>query len=424
MKKIIDSLYRVHALHWIILVVAATGAALLILSSIGDMVAEIKSDAVVAAAFKAGRVIGVSDERVLVSFKDSASEAKRSTLKKKYGLEERGYIPQLGVHQFEIPAGKSASDIAKLIAGEVETDFAEPDYLIEPSVMPNDPWFTEWQKNKVQMNFPSAWDTTTGVSTVVVAVADTGVNCAHEDLRSNCPDVTNTDVQGHGTAVAGVVGAVGNNGIGVAGGSWAVSLMPFTVSNSAGAASYSAIANAITNAANRGARVVNNSYQSGGSAAVQKAAKYLAGKGGVLVVSEGNYGKDTGLVANPYIVSVGAVDPNNALYTWSSYGADVDVVAPGCTGATTARGGGYGSFCGTSSAAAEVSGVLALIFAAQPALTAQDAITILTTSAMDMGATGWDTRFGSGMIDAAAAVLKASTYTPSTPVTSDAKKPR
>lgn len=222
------------------------------------------------------------------------------------------------------------------------------------------------------------------------------------------------DAHGHGTAVAGVIGAVGNNGIGVAGGAWVTKLMPVVVSESNGAASYSTIASAISYAADNGAKVVNNSYQSGGSAAVQRAAKYLWGKGGVLVVAEGNYGTNTGLKANPYIVSVGAVDSVNALYSWSSFGKDVDVVAPGCTGATTALSGGYGSFCGTSSAAPEVSGLVALIFAANPTLSAKDAVSVLTSSAKDLGAPGVDTQYGSGIINMESALQLAKTFVPAT----------
>jgi thermitase len=410
--------------HWIALLVVAGVAAFFLNAAIEGLVLDIEPESQVAAVFSAGKIVGVSDERVLVAFKDGVSEENKGQFAKKYGLKERGFIPQLGVHQFEIRAGDKAETIVKKLTAEPEgIDFAEPDYLIEPSVVPNDPWYVNWQKNKEQEKAPAAWDVSVGSASVIVAVADTGVNCTHEDLQSNCLESTNSDVQGHGTAVAGVIGAVGNNGVGVAGSSWGTKLMPLVVSNSAGAASYSAIASAVTEAADRGARVVNNSYQSGGSSAVQRAAKYLWGKGGVLVVSEGNYGSNTGTAANPYIVSVGAVDANGALYSWSSYGADVDVVAPGCTGATTALGGGYGSFCGTSSSAAEVSGLLALIFSVNPSLQPSDAVSILTSTVQDLGSPGTDNKYGAGLIDMGAAVQMAQIFVPSEPVTNPASKP-
>jgi subtilisin family serine protease len=391
---------------------------------------EVAPESQVASAFSAGKIVGISEERILLAFNENIDEPARRALIKKYGIKERGFIPALGVHQYEIPAGDSAETFAKKMNMEPESfEFAEPDYLVEPSATPNDPWFANWQKNKVQMNAEGAWESVTGKAGVIVAVADTGVNCTHEDLSANCISGTNIvdksasagDVQGHGTAVAGVLGGAGNNGAGVAGSAWQVSLMPIVISNSSGAASYSAIASAITYAADRGARVVNNSYQSGGSSTVQKAAKYLAQKGGVLVVSEGNYATNSGTQANQYIVSVGAVDSTDTLYSWSSYGNDVDVVAPGCTGATTAIGGGYGSFCGTSSAAPEVSGLLALIFSANSALTPADAISILTSTAKDLGAPGWDNKYGAGRVDMRAAVEKAKNFVPSGPITNPSK---
>lgn len=434
MKQLLDVLHRAHVLYWIVLVLAATGVALLFLRSVEEMSLDIPRDAFTAATFKAGRPANTDTAYVLLSFKDGTTDAKRSDLKKKYGLTEHGYVPEIDMHQFEVPVGETAVGISARLAAEGIVDFAEPDATIEPSLAPNDAWYVNWQKNKTQVGLERAWDVTQGTPSVIVAVADTGVNCTHEDLRSVCVTGVNLfdktqgtqDVQGHGTAVAGVIGAVGNNSVGVAGTAWQVGVMPLVVSNAAGSASYSTIASAITYAADHGVRVVNNSYQSGGSSAVQKAAKYLASKGGVLVVSEGNYGKDTGLSQNPYIVSVGAVDPSDARYSWSSYGADVDVVAPGCTGATTAVGGAYGSFCGTSSAAGEVSGLIALMFSVNPALQPADVNVLLMQSAVDLGAPGADTQYGYGRIDAGRAVTLAQSYTPgvttSTPQTKPGRK--
>ena len=409
--------------RWVVLVAFAFVIGWFVNDAIVQYGIEVQPESQVAAVFSAGKIVGVNGERILVSFKDGLSEENKGQFAKKYGLKERGFIPELGVHIFEVRAGDSAETDAKKMVLEPESvEFAEPDYLLEPALVPNDPWYANWEKDKVQMHAEAAWDITTG-SPVLVAIADTGVNCAHEDLAANCVSSGNSDLVGHGTAVAGVLGAAGNNGIGATGVAWQVSLLPYTVSDSTGAASYSTIASAITDAANKGARVVNNSYQSSGSSAVQKAAKYLWGKGGVLVVSEGNYGTQTATVANPYIVSVGAVDANDSLYSWSSYGADVDVVAPGCTGATTAIGGAYGSFCGTSNAAPEVSGLLALIFSINPTLTPADAVSILTSTATDLGSVGVDAKYGWGRIDAGAAVTKAKTYVPSSPVTSPSTKP-
>jgi subtilisin family serine protease len=250
---------------------------------------------------------------------------------------------------------------------------------------------------------------------MILAIADTGVNCTHEDLSSGCMAGWNfydnnndtTDVYGHGTAVAGVAAALGNNNIGVAGNAWQSKIMPLRVSAPDGTATYSAIASAITYAADGGAKVVNVSYQVGGSSTVQSAAKYLKGKGGLLVVSEGNYASDTGNTNSPDIISVSAVDASDVLYSWSSFGSDVDVSAPGCTGATTKADGGYGSFCGTSNSAPEVSGLLMLIWSVNPALTPDQVQNVLFNSTKDLGSVGWDKYYGWGRIDAEVAISMA-----------------
>ena len=376
-----------------------------------------------ASLFSAGRIVGVSGERILVEFAEGMQGGERAQIVKKYNLRERGNIPKLGVRMYALPEGGSAEAITGVMMSENPEKilFAEPDYAVEPSVIPDDPWYVSWQRDKVIMRAPEAWDISTGAN-VRIAVLDTGVNCQHEDLSGVCVSgwnvLTNaadaTDAHGHGTAVAGVLGAIGNNTVGVAGGTWASEIMPIVVGGSNGEATYSSIASGIVYAAEHGARVVNNSYQSGGSSAVARAASYLGSKGGLLVVSEGNYGERTRNKANPNIISVGAVDAQDTRYSWSSYGADIDLVAPGCTGATTSKDGGYGSFCGTSASAPEVASTIALMWSANPALLPSDIMNVLMSSSVDLGKSGWDEEYGWGRIDMARAVAEAKTALPGT----------
>lgn len=361
-----------------------------------------------------GRILTASPNHILVKFKPGISVVRRNQIASAYGIQENSEIKGIGVKIISIPFGRNPQLFVDAL-NKNESDaieFAEPDFIVEPSLIPNDPWFLNWQKDKQQINAPAAWDKTTGLTNLTLAVVDTGVNCGHEDLNGRCVGGWNlydnnsdtSDVYGHGTAVAGVASAVGNNGVGVAGGTWESKIMPLRVSATDGTATYSAIASAITYAADNGAKVVNNSYQTGGSRTVQSAAKYLKNKGGLLVVSEGNYGSNTGYKNSSDIISVSAVDPNDVKYSWSSFGNDVDVSAPGCTGATTFLNGGYGSFCGTSNSAPETSGVLMLIWGANPLLTPDEAQNVLFSSAKDLGTLGLDEYYGWGRIDAKSAV--------------------
>jgi thermitase len=371
-----------------------------------------------------GRIVGVAPEHVLVKFAAEADDGKRKAALDKHGMSKKSSIAQIDVHLVTVPPGMTPVQAAGRLKDESDVvEFAEPDYVYEPSVTPNDPWYANWQGDKRQIGAPTAWDSTTGAGDQIIAIADTGVDCGHEDLAGNCVagwnfydnNADTADVHGHGTSVAGSAAAIGNNGVGIAGVTWRSKIMPLRVSAPDGNASTSTIAAAVTYAADHGVKVVNNSYQTGGSATVRSAGQYLKAKGGLLVVSEGNYGTNTGYDNSPHVISVSAVDTNDALHSWSSFGNDVDVAAPGCTGATTKNRGGYGSFCGTSNAAPETSGVLMLVFAANPGLSADQAQQVLFDSARDLGASGWDMSTGWGRIDAVAAVQRAVSVTTTTP---------
>jgi thermitase len=367
-----------------------------------------------------GKIISASPDHILVKFKSSASTVRQNEIHAKYNFKENSELKNLGVKIVSIPLGLTPEEaVENLKKNELDAiDFAEPDYVVELSLTPDDPWFLNWQKDKLQINAPLAWDSTVGGEDMTIAIVDTGVNCNHEDLASRCTSGWNfydnnantEDIHGHGTKVAGVALASGQNGIGVAGINWKSKILPLRATASNGTATYSTIANAITYAADNGAKVVNTSFQIGGSFTVDRAASYLKGKGGILVASEGNYGSDTGNKNSPNIISVSAVDSGNNLYSWSSYGSDVDVAAPGCTGATTNSNGGYGSFCGTSNAAPEVAGIISLIWAINPSLSPDQIADVLFKSSLDLGAAGYDRSYGFGVVDAQMALIFAKEY--------------
>jgi hypothetical protein len=139
------------------------------------------------------------------------------------------------------------------------------------------------------------------------------------------------------------------------------------------------------------------------SATVAYGANYFQNKGGVVTVSAGNYSAFDPSADNPNVLTISATDPNDAIYSWSNTGNNVDFAAPGCV-YTTVNGGGYTSACGTSFSAPVVAGVAALVLSANPNLTAADLLRVLQQSADDLGPAGWDPGYGWGRINAARAV--------------------
>jgi hypothetical protein len=137
---------------------------------------------------------------------------------------------------------------------------------------------------------------------------------------------------------------------------------------------------------------------------VSSAASYFQSKGGVVASSAGNEGTFTSAADNPTILTVSATDSSDALASWTNTGNYVDLGAPGVGIRTTNRGGGYGSWSGTSFSAPVVAAVAALVISANPALTASQVQDILKQSADDLGPAGWDPGYGWGRVNAGRAV--------------------
>jgi len=350
--------------------------------------------------------------RVLVQFRPEITKSRGRRIIAQAGAQDAGEIGQTGVRILELPAGADEDAFAKALQSQPEVEFAELDRIVEPAEMvPNDPWYANWQWELRKIAGPTAWSMTTGSSNITIAICDTGVDGTHPDLvakmvpgwNSYDNNSNSNDVAGHGTAVAGTAAAAGNNAAGVASVAWGCKIMPIRVSDTNANATYSSIASGLNWAATHGARIANISYIVSGSSTVTSAAKTFQSNGGVVVSSAGNYSTFDSSPDNPYILTVSATNSNDVLESYSNTGNNIDLAAPG-SAFTTIRGGGYNSVGGTSYSSPIVAGVAALILSANPNLTPSQAQDILKQSADDLGPAGWDTGYGWGRVNAARAV--------------------
>lgn len=359
-------------------------------------------------------------DRVIVKFRSASTGTQRLGIEQLHKLRTRDVILGVDAVVYEVDLDDTSSEVVERLKWlhRDEIEYAEIDLMFPPAYATNDPLLGgEWHLG--HLGVLSAWDIAQGDG-VTVANLDTGVNCNHGDLAANCVagwnTATNTsdssDINGHGTMTAGTAVSVGDNAVGGAGVSFASQLMPIRIaSDSTGSASCSAIANAVTWAADHGAKVASNSYVISGCSVINDAANYMAAKGGVYVRAAGNDNTQITEANAQNIVVVSATDSNDVKTSWSNYGSNVDIAAPGTPIYCTTKSGGFGTCWGTSFSVPIVAGVLALMYSANPDLSAEQAKSILFSSALDLGASGWDPIYGHGRVDAAKAVALAEATT-------------
>jgi subtilisin family serine protease len=293
------------------------------------------------------------------------------------------------------------------------------------ATIPNDPFFSQlWGLHNTGQNggtpgadihAPEAWDLHTGNGTVTLAIIDTGIQ-PHPDLQlvpgwntlDNNADTH--DGNGHGTMVAGIAGARGNNGVGVVGVIWNVNLMPVKCVSDGGYGTESTIAMGIVWAADHGAQVANLSLTTYvGSGLLHGTVQYAHDQGVVLVASVGS--NQSQGIAYPArfeeCLAVGATDSHDQWASFSVYGPEIDVVAPGVGILSTYPDGWYTMYSGVSMATSYVSGLAVLLRSYSPTLTNTQVEGILRYTADDLGPAGWDDHYGWGRINALRALQHA-----------------
>jgi len=349
----------------------------------------------------------------------------------------------------KLPQGLSIKDAILQYMADPNVEYAEPNYIKRASAarIPTDQYFgQQWSLHNIgqfaggaedaDIDAPEAWDISQGSSSIIVAVLDTGIDYNHPDLVSNIwintgetscidgidndgngyiddckgwdfsrcaqfnpsppyncitsksPDKYPMDDNGHGTHVAGIIGAVGNNGVGIAGVMWNVKLMALKFLNADGEGTIADEIEGIQYAIAKGAKIINASFGSGEYSQVEYNAINAANAAGILFVAAAGNGGEDGIGDNndltpfypasynlPNIISVAATDQNDVRASFSNFGpTSVHVAAPGvyilstvplgvtfalCTGSPYA---GYDFCTGTSMAAPHVSGLAGLLY--------------------------------------------------------------
>ena len=365
------------------------------------------------------------------------------------GMQVRQKFDRIGdLRVLELKVGETVPDAIARLRASGRYEYVETDRLIHKTITPNDPSFTtQWSLNNTGANGPgngvvgadihavTAWDTLNSAPNVIVAVVDSGARLTHLDLVPNLwkngsgfsgisatsgngsitdNNPSDTDV-GHGTHVSGIIGAAGNNSIGIVGVAWNVKLMELRfLHGTDGYGTTSDCVTCINYAITNGAKIINASFGSDQySSSEFDAIKSAHDANVIFVASAGNdslnvdigtaypaaYGLDN-------IVTVAATNNTDALDSYSNYGAgSVDLGAPGGNIYSCSYSGdnAYIAYSGTSMAAPHVSGALALLIAKYPSDTYRQTINRLLRSVTPLGSLSGKTQTG-GRLNLAAAL--------------------
>jgi serine protease len=393
-------------------------------------------------------------DQLVVRFRPTAPPSAAAALHAQVGGTLVRTIRRVDLHVVKLGAGVAMAAALAAYRASPLVEYAEQDGYAHALAEPTDPQYSAQAWHYGQINLPAAWDVTTG-GAVIVAVLDTGLRFTHPEFASGvtvpgfdfvsypgngdgdgrdadptdpgCPNVDPNEFS-HGTHVAGTVAARTNNGSYGAGVNWggvaATRIMPLRVLGQllpadggpdCGVGTYSDIADAIVYAADHGAKVINMSLGGPPSAVLDSAISYAVGLGVTIVAAAGNdtCGPIRYPASHPLVIAVGATG-NTSPVTRASYsncGPELDVMAPGGDGGffvwspswSPVAGNVFLGWQGTSMAAPHVAGTVALMISR--GVTGPSNIkSVLQSTAADLGAAGFDTQTGWGLVRANLAI--------------------
>ncbi|MCA0757498.1 S8 family serine peptidase [Paenibacillus sp. N4] len=321
------------------------------------------------------------------------------------GASKTAYAPEVAASAGS--AAPASSDSSQIAAASTAA-----------TIKANDPELPK-QLYLNQIGVPKAWQTARNQTGLTIAIVDTGVDLDHPDLKGNLvpgknlvdPEAPPEDDNGHGTSVAGIIGAVGNNKLGIAGILWNAKIMPIKALDDRGDGTEQELGEGILYAVRNGAKIVVLSvglhrY----SPYMLDIVEYAESKGVLLVAAAGNDGQSLGSkaavkypAAYPTVLAVGGVKANNTADPRSNPGSELDLAAPWNV-FTTAVGGLYKKEEGTSMAAPQAAAAAALVWASHKSLKPYQIRELLRQTAKDIGAAGVDRSSGYGVLQVDQAV--------------------
>ena len=362
-------------------------------------------------------------------------------------------------YKITLPESTAFDEILSKLQKLDGVEYAQPNHVYYIDEIPDDPEYAQqWGLQSIRIE--PAWEITEGSRDVLITVIDTGIDYDHGDLKDNLfinpgedlngngqvdaddfnqidddangfvddirgwdftdapgyPDNGDyllrdndpADEHGHGTAIAGIIGAVGNNGLGIVGVAPNCRILNLRAGTASGLLEEEDVASAIVYAISMGSRVINMSFGDKVVSPLFRDLIQLAAQNGcTIVASSGNSYDDTPHFPSGYpeTISVGAITQSEVLASYSNYGVTIDLVAPGSDILSTGLNNAYQSFSGTSAAAPFVTGVVGLLFSQNPDLAPEEIKGILTATATDLGASGWDAYYAAGNLNAHRALL-------------------